>query len=234
MEWLLRLSSAVPSGWPDGRRQHRRDRRARDHPSRWQAAGHAGWSSDSAKIVYAGLDDSSRDFAEVFIEDLTTEASTQITHLGNAPRGSSLMPKFTPDGRGVLFMLPKGPYPYSDVWSVPATGGESTLVIEDAEFPTPLPDGSIAFVRNTWRGVWVTSIDDAGSARPLIPPYEVVNRLVAASPDGTRLVYFTRSVRAAASRRPGRHLRSRCRHRGGEAVPRGASGWWDNHTLIYG
>ena len=54
------------------------------------------WSPDSTKIVYAGLDDSIPDFAEIFIEDVTTGASNQITHLDHAPRGSALSPTFCP------------------------------------------------------------------------------------------------------------------------------------------
>jgi Tol biopolymer transport system component len=144
----------------------------------------AGWSLDGTKIVYAARDASNRE--EIFIEDLTTRATNQITHFERP--GASLSPTFTLDGQSVLFMLPRGQYPYSDVWSMPVTGGEPTLVIETAEFPEPLPDGTIAFARFFWSGLWVTSIDDPGSARPLIPPREMVNE-VAASPDGRRLAY---------------------------------------------
>ncbi len=120
---------------------------------------------------------------------MTTGAQTQITHLerGATDGAFPVAPAFTADGQTVLFMLPTPSRGGSDVWSVPVTGGEPTLVIEDAAFPAPLPDGkTIAYVRV---GIRVVSIDDPGSARHLATTSRTGVFGLAASPDGTRLIY---------------------------------------------
>jgi len=190
------------------------------------------WSPDGTKIVYAAIDDSSADYAELVVADVTTGASTQITHLGQVPRGSSLSPMFTFDGRSVLFMLPVGPYPYSDVWSVPASGGEATLVIKDAEFPTPLADGTVAFVRNVFDGLWVVSIGDPGSVRPLVLPEDGlgVTRVVA-SPDRTRLIYWLEGNGVLTPARGGVDMVD---VRTGAVRPVPFSVWLDKDTLMVG
>jgi hypothetical protein len=75
----------------------------------------------------------------------------------------------------------------SSVWSVPVTGGEPTLAIQDAAFPTPLPDGkTVAYVGDGGHNVSIASVDDPGSARVLISA-TAFGLMV--SPDGTRLAY---------------------------------------------
>ncbi len=146
------------------------------------------WSPDGSRIVYEAQDGSNS--AGFVVEDVMTGEQTQITHLDGA-FATILSPKFTPDGRSVLFMLPRSEGGTRDVWSVPVTGGEPTLVISDAAFPAPLPDGkTIAYVSQG--AVWIARIDDPGSARRLTDTTSFLwNPAIglAVSPDGARLVY---------------------------------------------
>ena len=169
------------------------------------------WSPDGAKLVYQereGGGDTARagDVGNLFVEDLATGRRTQITDLElSRAWWWFLSPSFSPDGRNVLFHLPRGRSQTTkwDVWSVPVTGGESTLVLRNASFPMLngdpiLPNG----VRIAYVSPWPN--DFAGqsimAARPLPPPKlsDVRQKLVEAndsiafptlSPDGSRIAY---------------------------------------------
>ena len=158
-------------------------------------------SPDGTKIVYAARDDSTGSIGELFVE-VSGEERTQITHL-DLPYGGGflLAPTFTPDGQTVLFMLPNHSTYGTDVWSVPVTGGEPTLVIEHARWPAPLPDGkTIAYVseplvssdghhQSVHEDIWVASINDPGSARLVTSTVGPGIFGMSASPDGTKLTY---------------------------------------------
>ncbi len=179
------------------------------------------WSPDGTKIVYHARDDSTALIGELFIEDVATGAGIQLTHLELFYSGAfPLSPTFTPDGQSVLFMLPNSSRMNgSDVWSVPVTGGEPTLVIEHAAWPAPLPDGkSIAYVSESLSDIWVASRNDPGSARPVISTAAPVFGLWA-SPDGTKLLCGGVVVDIGTG--------------AVHSVPNGGSAaWLDNETLI--
>jgi hypothetical protein len=139
----------------------------------------ARWSPDGTKLVYqernGGDDDAlTGDVGNLFVHDLSTGQRTKITDFElSRAWWYFLSPSFSPDGRKVIFHLPRSRSETTkfDVWSVPVTGGEPTLVLRNASFPmlgSDLPnDVRIAFV-SPWPN------DLAGrsimAARPLPPP----------------------------------------------------------------
>jgi hypothetical protein len=168
----------------------------------------ARWSPDGTKLVYqerdGGADDAmTGDVGNLFVHDLSTGRRTQITDLElSRAWWYFLGPSFTPDGRNVIFHLPRDRSATTkfDVWSVPVTGGEPTLLLRNASFPMPGAD-----LPNEVRIAFVSPYPDdlAGdgivAARLLSPPHSDLHQtLVEAnesiwwptlSPDGDRIAY---------------------------------------------
>jgi Tol biopolymer transport system component len=169
------------------------------------------WSPNGTKLVYqernGGGDTAlTEDVGNLFVEDLSSGRRTQVTDLDlSRAWWWFLSPSFSPDGRNVLFHMPRSRSETTkwDVWSVPVTGGQPKLVVRNAAFPmldaAPiLPNGvRIAFVS-------ALGDDFAGksimAARPLRPPgaSDLRQTLVKAeysidfptmSPDGNRIAY---------------------------------------------
>ena len=74
------------------------------------------------------------------------------------------------------------------------TGGEPTLLLEDAFFPISFPDGEeITFVTPTvnFEGdtISIANADGSGSPRVLVEPKESIFFTPSMSPDGTRIAY---------------------------------------------
>jgi Tol biopolymer transport system component len=107
-----------------------------------------------------------------------------------------LAPSFSADGRQVYFTQPRDretSVTEFDVWSVPVTGGEPTLVEENASQWVSLPyeEPSGAFIVPTFNSPDGPSIGllTSEGRRTLV---EVVEGLISepsASPDGSRIVY---------------------------------------------
>jgi Tol biopolymer transport system component len=173
----------------------------------------ARWSPDGTKLVYQGRNVAVPDsVGNLFVQDLSTGRRTQLTHLKlpvpavltDLPsRGVwwFLSPSFSPDGRNVIFQMPRSSPETTkwDVWSVPVTGGEPTLLLRNASFPMLNPSGgpegvAIAFVSpmpNDFQGRSIMT------GRP-IPESDIRRTLVEAnisiwwptfSPDGRRIAY---------------------------------------------
>jgi dipeptidyl aminopeptidase/acylaminoacyl peptidase len=115
----------------------------------------ARWSPDGTKLVYQERNGADPDsVGNLFVQDVDTGRRTQITDLELTEAWWwFLSPSFSPDGRNVVFHMPRDSSETTtwDVWSVPATGGESTLELRNASFPmlSPLqgPEGlGIQFV----------------------------------------------------------------------------------------
>jgi Tol biopolymer transport system component len=170
----------------------------------------ARWSPDGTKLVYQ--ERKAGEVGNLFVEDLSTGRRTQLTHLKlsrpavltDAPPGGwwwFLSPSFSPDGRNVIFHMPRSSSQTTtwDVWSVPVTGGEPTLVLRNAAFPVLNPSGGpegvqIAFVSpmpNSFAGQSIMT------GRP-IRDSDIRRRQVEAkisiwwptmSPDGRKLAY---------------------------------------------
>lgn len=167
----------------------------------------ARWSPDGTKLVYqardGGGDDAlTGDVGNLFVEDLSSGRSTQLTDLElNRAWWWFLSPSFSPNGRNVIFHLPRSRSQATkwDAWAVPVTGGEPTLVLRNAAFPMlnsgQGPEGEeIAFVSpmpDDFAG------DSLMTGRPILDS-DIRSTLVDAkdsiwwptrSPDGGRIAY---------------------------------------------
>ena len=102
------------------------------------------WSPDGTKLVYQARDGSSDDdVGNLYVHDLTTGQTTQVTHLELTKAWWwFLYPSFSQHGDdSVIFHMPRTSSPNTqwDAWSVPATGGEPRLMMRNASWPMTNP-----------------------------------------------------------------------------------------------
>ena len=112
------------------------------------------WSPNGTKIVFQRKG-ANGVIGNLFVLDVTSGRARQITNLPSVRAGLYYMaPTFSSDGRSVLFTMPtevaSGPNAGQlewDLWTVPASGGDATLLLENAGFADAEPNGdSITFV----------------------------------------------------------------------------------------
>jgi hypothetical protein len=151
-----------------------------------------GWSPDGTKIVYQRRDGSGSEFGDLFVEDMGSGRRTRITDLELGSAGWwYLAPIFSLDGRKVIFQLPRDPANTKwDLWSVPATGGEPTLLVRNAAQAAAFGGPIDVFVR--------PMPDSVSGSRLVIATSDGVRTLVEAtssidyprvSPDWSRIAY---------------------------------------------
>jgi Tol biopolymer transport system component len=153
------------------------------------------WSRDGTKLVYQEKDGNTDELGALVVVDLATGEHTQVVDFGDARAGWWFTsPRFSADGEHVLYQYKDGAAITSDVYSVPVTGGEPTVLIENASYPLPVGDGSeIAFVTANAADLGGDSIsivraDGTGTPRTLVEAQSLILRPTV-SPDGTRLAY---------------------------------------------
>lgn len=155
----------------------------------------ARWSPDGSQLVYQVRNGDGDQVGNLYVRDLSTGRSTQITDL-ELKRATWwwLAPRFSPDGRSVIFQLARGSSDNTtfDAWSVPVTGGEPTIVLQDAAIPMYLPDGkTIAFAEiasSADVGRAISIADAQGSRRTLVTANEWI-WVPTLSPDGSSIAY---------------------------------------------
>ena len=186
------------------------------------------WSPDGSLLVYQGRDAETFLIGDLFVVDPSTGVSRQVTHLEQLRHGWwFLSPSFHPDGQTILFHLPRWKQPEVwDLWSVPVTGGDPTLVRRSAGFGAYSPDGrSLAYlspVRGnfTGAGLWVVDAS-GGEPRSLVEGRGIL--WPRWSPDGTKIAYqqgadiYVVDVVTSRSRR---------------VTAGGAPEWFDDDTLV--
>ena len=105
------------------------------------------WSPDGSKIAFVG--NRGDESTNIFVLDLATGASTQLTFESALPGGA---PSFSPDGSSIAYVAGRwgggsqlrlhGPY---EVWTVPVTGGESVRLMDRPFRGGPL-SGQVAWL----------------------------------------------------------------------------------------
>jgi Tol biopolymer transport system component len=155
------------------------------------------WSPDGSKLVYQGRDGTTSEIGNLVVFDLTTSETTQITDLD--PEIYSwwfLAPSFSPDGHTILFQLPRGPNSERstrwDLWSVPISGGEPTLLVRNASTGVYAPGGGAIAYLDAPLGYYASprlmlADIDGGDPRVLVEGDRIESPEW--SPDGTRIAY---------------------------------------------
>ena len=158
----------------------------------------AAWSPDGTRLLLQDRLSFDIGIGELVVYDLATD--TAVTLADFAGRRASwwwLAPAFTPDGRDVVFQLARSPDETSpfDVWTAPAGGGEPELLVSDAAFPVPLPDGTMAVVSGM-RGLYqpqtptISIVDERGGHVGDLTKAESWVWQPRLLPDATRLAYI--------------------------------------------
>jgi dipeptidyl aminopeptidase/acylaminoacyl peptidase len=156
----------------------------------------ARWSPDGSSLVYQGRDASTREIGNIFILDLATGETRRITDLEPAEySGWSMHPSFSADGQTIIFHMPRGPDTVDtryDLWSVPAAGGEPTLVVRNASGGAYSPDGkTLAYVAlprgDSSTSALVLANVDGSDARLLVEGEQIESPRW--SPNGTSIAY---------------------------------------------
>ena len=199
-------------------------------PHRLDAQG-AAWSPDGSSLVFQGRRGGDR-IGDLFVVDVATGSLRRVTDL--EPRRSGwwfMWPSFSPDGRSILFHLPRRhPDPTTwDLWSVPLTGGRSTIVRRDVGMGQYSPNGrTIAYLpsldpRNATGGS-IRLMDMTGESRMLVEDRGIW--WPRWSPDGTRIAYAAENHEI--------HVVDVATGRVRTVGDGGVAEWFDDHTLIVG
>ncbi len=92
------------------------------------------------------------------------------------------------------------------VFSVPAVGGPERLVLEDAQSPEVLPDGSLLVVRTSTQGALRIHrfFPETGLVSPLGPPIvaESMGLSIRSTPDGSKAIFWGRLASEKETARP--------------------------------
>ena len=196
----------------------------------------ARWSPDGTKLVYQERREESSEFGNLVVEDLASGRRTQVVtdfKLSGADWWY-LWPRFNADGRSVIFHFPRHNTSVSklDVWSVPVSGGKPKLVLRDASWPVPFPDGkSIAYVPGARGLLGATSIAiaDAHGSRPrTLVEIDALIEWPSVSPDGSKIAYATSTVGGDYTI----HVVNVATGEDTEVAKGSAAEWLDDDTLI--
>ena len=154
----------------------------------------ARWSPDGASLVYQGRAAWGKEIGNIFVVDVATGETTQITDLDPASYDEwSMHPSFSADGQTIVFHMPRADDDGMrwDLWSVPVSGGEPTLVARNAKSGVYAPDGeTLAYVGRSTDSSSTRLIlanVDGSDPRMLVRGDQIESPRW--SPDGTRISY---------------------------------------------
>jgi Tol biopolymer transport system component len=160
------------------------------------------WSPDGTKVVFQGRPSSGGRIGNIYVLDVTTGRVEQITDLEQVTAGVWWMaPTFSSDGQTVFFNEPRRAGIGADdigqgwdLWSVPASGGEPTLVRRNAFMADVSPTGdAIAYIEARsgdagfeTGGVYVARPDGTDARKIAGGPSAEFPRW---SPEGSKIAY---------------------------------------------
>ena len=194
------------------------------------------WSPDGSLLVYQGRREQFEGQVapgyDLYVVDVTTGQITQrLIREASLSSWDYMNPSFTPDGGSILFQKLDGSHshPYWDLWSIPITGGDPTMVRRDAAFGAYSPDGeTLAYLdapdccSEGWTsGLWLVGADGS-DPRPLV---DALVSWLRWSPDGTRIAYVTDSEVGVVDVATGMTSR---------VAEGGTVEWLDEHSLVVG
>ncbi len=156
------------------------------------------WSPDGTKIVVGATDGSAYAVGELYLIDVATGRTRQITDIPlDHAWWWSLQTTFSRDGGSVLYDLPRSGDEWVgwDIWSAPltATGSaKGTLFLRDAKGPKAIPGtASVAYITplvGSSEGSAIGIVDGSGSRRMVVTAQTGIRTLVP-SPDGRSIAY---------------------------------------------
>ena len=156
------------------------------------------WTPDGADLLYQQTS-ADNNVGNIFLMDVGSGETTQVTDLDltGSYWGDNLHLDVSPGGATVLFDRPRtaGQDTGWDVWSVPITGGEASMVMRDAVYPKYLADGTVISVApgsSAFDGRRITIRNANGSRRVLTQEDAGIFNLEI-SPDRTRVIPYTDS-----------------------------------------
>ena len=197
------------------------------------------WLPDG-RIVFQGRNRFGESVGDLYVLDPATGSTTKLTDLTAVPDSAHwfMSESVRPDGQTILFNLPRGANPDQgqswDLWTIPVTGGEPTLVRRNAAHGSYSPtDSTIAYLdqptfdlENDSFGATSIWLADADGANPrlLVEGTTTHMRYLRWSPDGTRISYFDESGVYVVDVATGDPTR---------IADGAAPEWLDDHTLIF-
>jgi Tol biopolymer transport system component len=193
----------------------------------------AQWSPDGSLLVYQQRDGSTQRLGNLVVQDVATGQRTQLTNFDQTQAWDwwFAFPSFAPDGRSILFQLPRGDPKNNkwDLWSVPVAGGQQTLVQHNAGWGGYSPDGTrFAYLSPmdphdmSGAGLWIANVH-GGTPRALVPEGHL--GWMRWSPDGTQIAYADGGSVYVVDVATGSATR---------IAAGGTAEWFDDHTLIVG
>jgi Tol biopolymer transport system component len=187
-------------------------------------------SPDGSKIVYQLQPNSTQEEGDLYVVDVGTGETTQITHLKQISSDYwAMAPSFSPDGKTVLFNAPRASQTPGtwDLYSVPARGGKPTLVRPNAVIGSYSPDGTrIAYHEPGTVGSKDLFVANADGTNPRRLVKGEFGWRTSWSPDGARIAFMdaaTNDVLYVVDVESGRTSK---------VGNYGMALWVDDHTMI--
>jgi Tol biopolymer transport system component len=142
------------------------------------------YSPDGLTVAFVAPD--STGVQQIWVQPLASAAATQIT----SAKSNASRPRWLPKTNYILFAVAG-----QGLWTVPATGGTPTRLIERGSNPNVSRDGS-RIVFEDQRVLWTAASDGSGIQKVsgVRPPIYNLPLMPALSPDGATIAYFSATL----------------------------------------